>query len=238
MNTKKLFSILLLSLLLFSLSAMLFACGGEEGETGIIGSWLSEDEGEKYSRMLYCFSENGHMLSVETLAGSTVSIFACHYTYVDGTLTIAEYGRETGELSLTFDGDDRMTLKTKVEDSKGMTFERTQRATLPYVGASYVYTDPFGEEGNATQYAFTDAATLAVATYEAGVMTDYATYSYSYKNGQLTLVPLTLDETQASPRVFNAAFHYDGYMTLEPLDAAPDEKGTTPVYPFTRYVAE
>ncbi len=241
MNTKKLFFILLLSLLFLSLSAVLFACGGEDvedGETSLIGSWLSEDEGENFSRILYCFSENGHMLSVETLAGSTVSLLACHYTYANGTLTIAENGKETGDLSVVFDGDDAMTLALKEEDEKSMRFERVEKATLPYIGASYVYTDPFAEEGNATQYAFTDAMTVAVATYEAHVIVDYETYSYTYKDGVLTMVPLMLDSTQVTPLVFNAAFLYDGYMTLEPLDVQVGDGEVTPVYPLVRYVRE
>ncbi len=238
MKSRKILSLLLLSLLILSLSAALISCGGGDEDTGILGSWLSRDAGEKFSRILYCFSESGHMLSVETMAGSTVSIFACHYTYEDGTLTIAEYGRETGELSVVWDGDDEMTLAVKSEGAKSMKFDRVEKATLPYVGASYVYTDPFSEEGSTTQYAFTDEATVAVATYEVGVMTDYATYTYSYKDGLLTLAPLTLSETQSALRVFRAAFHYDGYMTLEPLDAQPDENGITPVYPFARYVSE
>ena len=230
-----------LFLLLCCFSLFLAACGAGdgEGEGGIVGAWRSLDEGDSYPRLLYCFTENGHMLSVSEQAGAITSILACHYAYSDGTLHVMQYGMDTGEILVSFEGDDRMALSAVGDDSgKTITFLREKTTPSALIGANYIYTDPADENGSGVQYAFGDAMTVTVATYENNILSGYDVKHYVLKDDTITIFTLDDRGIQRGINHFRIAYPHADYITLEPLDSPPDENGIPPVYALKRYIAE
>ena len=225
-------------MLLLALVLLVSGCGlgdHDEEASPLVGAWRYTNAVSKESR-IYCFTANGHLLALNIFEGEIYRGLAAHYTYEGDTLTIIEKGKEDGVATVTFDGNDSMTMaiaKTEPTDKEqSLTFTRVEDVASAFVG-NWWY--EYVEDGKryTVEYAFTSNFEAAIAVSEDGVLESYKVGAYVYTDNDLQLIFTDNEGTETVER-YVVNLPYEGFMTLEPvLENAGNE--TTPVYALRRY---
>ncbi len=215
----------LFCLFLLVVSLCVTACGKKEDST-LLGAWCYTDTEEK-SDMVWCFGEQGHLLTLTRKDGQIVSVMTAHYIHQDEYVSILGSSTAVGTLHVEFQKGSKLLLSFTDEDgnpvidsntgkAQGLTFVREKTTATPLVG-NWVMRYDEGNDAYVRQYAFEDGGIVAIALLdESGAMIEYQQSKYTYADdGALRIYDETDEGIVVNERFCVIAFPYEGYMTLE-----------------------